>query len=171
MKRIMVIGSSAGAGKSTFARSLSKQLDIPVYHLDTLYWKPGWVEEDKEAFRSKQEGIVQADNWIIEGNYSSTFYIRVNRADTIISVHQPLWLCLYRVFKRRVMYHGKSRPDLTHGCNEKIDMAFLLFILKTYRSRKKKHKELIHTFKQANQERSVYVLSGTKEINSFLNTL
>ncbi|HEU5138867.1 MAG TPA: topology modulation protein, partial [Bacillales bacterium] len=44
MPRIMVMGASAGTGKSTFAQELSKILNIEVYHLDRLYWKPGWVE-------------------------------------------------------------------------------------------------------------------------------
>lgn len=36
MKKIMVIGVSAGVGKSTFARKLSKKLQIDVHHLDIL---------------------------------------------------------------------------------------------------------------------------------------
>lgn len=44
MKKIMVIGVSAGVGKSTFARKLSKKLQIDVHHLDTLYWLPNWKE-------------------------------------------------------------------------------------------------------------------------------
>ncbi|MFZ0474158.1 MAG: topology modulation protein, partial [Halobacillus sp.] len=44
MKRIMVMGISAGAGKSTFARQLGDQLNISVFHLDVFYWKPGWIE-------------------------------------------------------------------------------------------------------------------------------
>ncbi|MDQ0272841.1 adenylate kinase family enzyme [Cytobacillus purgationiresistens] len=35
--RIMVIGVSAGAGKSTFARKLGDALHLPVYHLDSYY--------------------------------------------------------------------------------------------------------------------------------------
>lgn len=42
MNRIIVIGSS-GSGKSTLSRKLSKSLDLPVYHLDALFWKPNWV--------------------------------------------------------------------------------------------------------------------------------
>lgn len=39
MKRIMLIGSG-GSGKSTLARELGEKLNIPVYHLDVLFWKP-----------------------------------------------------------------------------------------------------------------------------------
>ncbi|MGG1687457.1 hypothetical protein [Pseudalkalibacillus sp. NRS-1564] len=37
MNRIMVMGSSGGAGKSTFARRLGEILDLKVFHLDTLF--------------------------------------------------------------------------------------------------------------------------------------
>jgi adenylate kinase family enzyme len=41
MQKIIVIGSS-GSGKSTFSRKLSRAMNIPVYHLDALFWKPNW---------------------------------------------------------------------------------------------------------------------------------
>ena len=47
MERIVIIGCG-GAGKSTLARQLGKKLNIPVVHLDKLWWKPGWVESSRE---------------------------------------------------------------------------------------------------------------------------
>ena len=41
MKRIMIIGCG-GAGKSTLARQLGEKLNLPVVHLDKLFWLPGW---------------------------------------------------------------------------------------------------------------------------------
>ena len=43
LKRIAIIGSP-GVGKSTFARQLGDITGIEVFHLDRLFWKPGWVE-------------------------------------------------------------------------------------------------------------------------------
>ncbi|MDE5985058.1 MAG: topology modulation protein, partial [Eubacterium sp.] len=37
MKRIIIIGGN-GSGKTTFARQLSKQLDIPLIFIDKIYW-------------------------------------------------------------------------------------------------------------------------------------
>lgn len=36
MNKIAVIGSG-GSGKSTFSRKLGNILNLPVYHLDTMY--------------------------------------------------------------------------------------------------------------------------------------
>ncbi len=47
MSKIIVIGSS-GSGKSTLSRELSHILEIPVYHLDKLFWKPNWVMTTKD---------------------------------------------------------------------------------------------------------------------------
>ena len=47
MSKIIVIGSS-GSGKSTLSRELSNILEIPVYHLDKLFWKPNWVMTTKD---------------------------------------------------------------------------------------------------------------------------
>ena len=47
MKKTAIIGS-CGAGKSTLARQLGEILDIKVIHLDSFYWKPGWVATPKD---------------------------------------------------------------------------------------------------------------------------
>ncbi|MGJ9459265.1 hypothetical protein [Oceanobacillus sp. CF4.6] len=49
MKKVAIIGCS-GSGKSTLARTLGAMLHLPVYHLDALFWQPGWVPTNKEHF-------------------------------------------------------------------------------------------------------------------------
>lgn len=38
MKKIIIIGSG-GAGKSTLAKQLGEKLELPVIHLDALFWR------------------------------------------------------------------------------------------------------------------------------------
>ncbi|RWZ52177.1 topology modulation protein [Halobacillus fulvus] len=168
MKRIMVLGVSSGVGKSTFARQLGELLEIEVTHLDKLHWKPGWVEAPKQEFIDQQKHIVEKEEWIIEGNYSSTYDLRASRADTIIYLELPLTLCLFRVIKRWWTYKGTDRPDLGEGCPEKLDAEFLKFILTTYHSRKGKMRARFRAFQQEDPAKQVIPLRSKRDIESFL---
>lgn len=128
MRRIMVIGCS-GSGKSTFARRLGERLGLPVVHIDALFWEPGWVEAEEGEFRRRVAAATAADAWVMDGNYASkTFDLRLPRADAIVRLEQPRWLCLTRVIWRWLASSGRARPDMVPGCPEKIDWAFLKFI-------------------------------------------
>jgi len=70
-KRIAIVGSP-GAGKSMLAIQLSAILELPVVHLDQLWWRPGWIEAGTDAFDAELERVVSTDTWIIDGNYSRT---------------------------------------------------------------------------------------------------
>ncbi|KAJ5558370.1 hypothetical protein N7535_008582 [Penicillium sp. DV-2018c] len=75
-RKIQVIGVT-GAGKSTFARRLGKQLSIPVCELDTLFHKSragGAISED-DARRTVQALVESNDEWILDGKY--VFAVRV----------------------------------------------------------------------------------------------
>ncbi|ALX49278.1 topology modulation protein [Lentibacillus amyloliquefaciens] len=171
MDRIMVVGVSAGVGKSTFARELGERLNVEVFHLDALHWRPNWVEAPKEDFKSAQKEIVTRKQWIIEGNYSSTYDIRAEKADTIIYLELPLIVCLYRVTKRWLTHIGKTRPDMGNGCKEKLDYTFLKFICTTYRSRKKKMRERLQAFQEMGPEKNVIMLKNKNRIRTYLETL
>ncbi|WP_165996508.1 topology modulation protein [Bacillus sp. Cs-700] len=171
MNRIMVMGASAGAGKSTFAKKLGEILDYEVYHLDALFWKPGWVEASLDEFRTSQEKIALTSRWIIEGNYSNSYDIRVAQADTIIYIDAPRLLCLYRVLKRWITHLGKTRSDMGKGCNEKMEWSFLTFIWTTYYPRKEKMKKRFEEIQQTSPEKTIIVLQNKAEIAIFLQEL
>jgi|SRR5579885_1526421 adenylate kinase family enzyme len=127
MKRIAIIGCS-GSGKSTLARQLGTILDIPVIHLDAIFWLPDWEKTPRDEWRRIQEELIKPECWIIDGHYESTLDIRMAAADTIIFLDYSRTLCLYRVLKRRIQYAGKTRPDLASGCPEKIDREHIQWI-------------------------------------------
>lgn len=169
MQRIVVMASSSGAGKSTFARQLGERLDLPVHHLDVLFWKPGWVESSMEEFSAAQSLVVQQPAWIIEGNYTSTYAIRETRADTLIYLDVSLGLCMWRVVARRVRNHGRTRPDMAAGCQEMLDWAFLWYIVRTYYPRRRRMPERLEDFRQSG--RQVVVLHGHRGQQDFLTRL
>ncbi len=128
MQRILVIGSP-GAGKSTLAHALAGQTGLPLHHLDRMHWLPGWVERDRDEGRAELAEVLAGERWIIDGNYGSLLPMRLERADTVIWLDYPTRLCLWRVLKRWWQYRGKSRPDMTDGCPERLDPEFLLYVL------------------------------------------
>ncbi|MGA9289713.1 MAG: topology modulation protein [Anaerobacillus sp.] len=171
MNRIIVMGVSAGAGKSTFAKKLGDLLDLRVYHLDSLFWKPGWQEATLEEFRASQETVAANSSWIIEGNYSSSFDIRAPRADTLIYLEIPRLVCIYRVLKRWFTHIGQTRSDMGSGCKEKMEWSFLKFIWTTYYPRKQKMKKRFAQFQQMGPEKNVILLRNKAEIINFLHEL
>ncbi len=129
MQRVLIIGP-CGAGKSTLAFELGKRLELPVFHMDKLNWKPGWVEGGKYEIRRQLIDIVNRDRWLIDGNYGGTLAERLMRADTVLYLDFPISLCVGRLLRRIWTYRGRTRPDMTEDCPERFDLAFLLYLIR-----------------------------------------
>lgn len=127
MKRVLFLGC-AGSGKSTYSKILGEKLNIPVTHLDTLYWKPGWIEEEKEVFIKKQQEIMDQDSWILDGNYRDSLDLRLDRCDTIIYIDVPRIVSIIGIYQRYFTYKNRTRDSITAGCEEKIDKSFFNWV-------------------------------------------
>jgi adenylate kinase family enzyme len=127
VRRVLVIGCS-GAGKSVLARRLAKATALPLIELDCLYWRPGWVETPMSEFRDAIARVTQAPDWIIDGNYSTTFDLRMPFADTIVWFDFARWICLYGVLTRMARDYGRTREGMTQGCPERFDATFLRYV-------------------------------------------
>jgi adenylate kinase family enzyme len=127
MRRVLVIGNSGG-GKSTLARKLGAKLGLPVIHLDVLFWRAGWVESDRDDYLARVMAALAAPAWICDGQFTSSFHLRMPLADTIVWIDQPRALCLIRAIWRAVSYRHGGRPDMAEGCREKIDFDFYRYI-------------------------------------------
>jgi adenylate kinase family enzyme len=94
--------------------------------------------------------------------------MRLNACDTVIYLDFSPFVCLYRVLKRNLKYRNTNRPDMTIGCNEKMDFEFLDWIL-SYRKRKKpKVLELLAKFQN---EKNIIILKTAKDVETFLENL
>lgn len=167
MKKIAIIGSG-GAGKSTLARQLSILLDIPVYHMDAFFWKPGWQSIGREELITETTKILEEnDSWIIDGNYGATMDVRLEQADTIIFLHYKTITCLYGITKRRIQYHNKTRPDMGKDCPEKLDWEFFQWV----RQFNKKKVPSIYERLSKLKNKDILVFRNRKQVKKYLTGL
>ena len=166
MERIVIIGCG-GAGKSTLARRLGEKLDIPVVHLDKLWWKPGWVESTPEEFDEKLAAELEKPQWIIDGNFNRTMPQRLGKCDTVIYLDFSRLACLMGVFKRIITTHGKVRPDMGEGCPERFDVDFLKWIWYYNRNNREGNYRLLNEAEGI----GTIVLKNRRMVRRFLRSL
>ena len=166
MERIIIIGCG-GAGKSTLARKLGEVLDLPVVHLDKLFWKPGWVETSHEEFDALLAQELAKDQWIMDGNFNRTMPERMKRCDTIIYLDFSRFACLMGVLKRIITTYGKVRPDMGEGCPERIDLEFLKWVWNFNKNKRESYYKLLNEAENV----ETIVLKNRRAVKLFLKSL
>ena len=164
MRRVLVIGNSGG-GKSTLARKLGAKLGLPVIHLDVLFWRAGWVESDRDDYLARVMAALAAPAWICDGQFTSSFHLRMPLADTIVWIDQPRALCLIRAIWRAVTYRDGGRPDMAEGCREKIDFDFYRYIWTFDREKKPEIEAALAAY---GGQAQIVRLTSDREIAEFL---
>lgn len=163
MERIVIIGCG-GAGKSTLARQLGEKLDIPVVHLDKLFWRPGWVQVSKEEFDKLHREALAREKWIMDGNFDRTMAERITRSDTVIYLDFSRFACLMGVLKRVFTTYGKVRPDMSEGCPERIDWEFLKWVWDFNKNKREKNYRLLNEA----EGKETIVLKNRRAVKKFL---
>ena len=161
MKKIIVIGCP-GSGKSTFSKSLHKITKIPLYHLDMLFWNEDKTTVEKSVFLDRLLKVIQNDEWIIDGNYSSTMELRMQACDTVIFLDYPPEICLSGIKERK----GKARSDMPWV--EREDEAERIELVKNYNTQKRpKVMELLGKY----SHKDIYIFSNRTQAEEFLTKL
>ena len=160
MQRILVIGSP-GAGKSTLAARLAARLGLPLIHLDREYFGAGWTTPNKPEWREHVKALAARPAWVMEGNYASTFDLRVPRATAIIWLDLPRWKCSLSVLWRVVRNYGRPRPDLGTAGPERFDWSFMRWIWSYPRKMRPK---TIRMLQRLRPDQRVYVLRSHSDI-------
>lgn len=162
MKRVLVIGSP-GSGKSTLATQLAQRTGLPIIHLDQEYWRAGWIETSKKEWLSRVANLIARERWIIDGNYSGSLAMRLERADTVIDLEFPAALCVWRIVKRVATSWRRVRPDMAEGCPEQVNFEFLLYTATFPWTARKRTDARLQKFS------GTYIkLNSPREVRSFL---
>ena len=166
MRKILIIGPG-GSGKSTLARRLAELTRLPLIHLDALYWHEGWVPTPQAEWDRVVAELLSLDAWVIDGNYGRTFPVRLAACDAVVFLDLPPWLCIWRLFRRRVQYAGRGRPDLPPGCRDFLSWDFLLWVW-SYRRRRP---GIIEQLGAVERDKRVIILRGQRSIDRFVASL
>ena len=162
MKKILVIGCP-GSGKSYFSKKLSPLLVIPLYHIDTIYWKEDGEHITREELIKEYDKIFKKDSYILDGNYKSTLYYRINYSDTIFFFDLPKDVCMEGLKQRR----NKYRDDVPKILSKKsIDG-----LIKAIENFDKDDKPLILEEFKKHPEVNVITFHSREEADAYLESL
>jgi len=169
MQRVMIIGQP-GSGKSRLAPVLGQRTGLPVIHIDTIHWQPGWVERSYDEKTRLCREVEARDQWIFEGGHSATWDRRVIRADLLIWIDRSARLRFWRVLLRTWLHRGRPRPDLPEDCPELLGNLpeFFKFMWRTRHSARAEMKQLAET---APSECRVVYLQSNRQTALFLSTV
>jgi adenylate kinase family enzyme len=92
----------------------------------------------------------------------------MEEADTIIYFDLPRWVTIYRIIKRRIQYHGKTRPDLNERCPEKLHWEFIKWV---WNYKKTKRPRIIAKLEKHAIEKKIIILRSQKEVSRLIETI
>ncbi len=102
MRRVAIIASASGNGKTTLGRELASRLGVPFVELDAIVHGP---ELDRDLRRRSQRRTSSRSwtrtGWVVDGAYQHKIGdLVVDAADTIVWLDLPLRVWLPRLLKR-----------------------------------------------------------------------
>jgi len=124
--KIFIVGIVA-SGKTTFARKLSKELNIPYYEGDCIVWKNTNEGRLKRTPKEQEKLIGDIDkngDWIIEGTYRESYKCLLDISNKIIYLDIPIIIRIFRIIRRFI--RQKLRIESCHYKSD-FDMLKMMF--------------------------------------------
>lgn len=169
MHRVLIIGN-AGSGKTTFAKQLAEKLNLPLIHLDRLYWCGDWEHLSRDEFDVMLQEELERPQWIIDGNFNRTIPHRLQYCDTVFFFDLPTVTCLTGITKRTLSNHGKSREDMGGNCVERFD-AQKRSLYRNVMTFNKQHRKDYYDLLSKAQHAKVIVFKSRRQAKAFLDSM
>jgi adenylate kinase family enzyme len=169
VRRVAIISTASGNGKTTTGRALAERLGVPFVELDALHHGPNWAEPSADEFHARVEPIVASKAWVIDGTYRNKLGdLVLEQAEVILWLDLPLYVWLPRLL-RRTARRIIRREELWAGNRERLrDVihprnSVVVYALRGYRERRR-------TFPVALARFPVVRLRTTAEVEWFLSS-
>jgi len=166
LERIIIIGGN-GCGKTTFSKEISSKLNLPLIHLDTLYWRDNWQNASNDEFDELLLRELIKPRWIMDGNFGRTIPLRLKYCDTVIYMDFPRIKCIYGVIERVIKNYGKSRSDMGGYCPEKFDFKFLKSVWNFNKNNRKRYYAMLNNTDNI----KIVIFKNHKKIREFIKRL
>lgn len=130
MAKIYIIGS-VGSGKTTLAKRLSGELNIPYYELDSVTWEyhPNGLDRRRspEEVQSIFQSILSKSDWIMENVGKEMYSEAYEKADLIIYIDLRKDILYRRIIvrwlKQKVgLYQAPVKPTF-HALRQMLGWA------------------------------------------------
>jgi adenylate kinase family enzyme len=168
--RVVIVGTSC-SGKSTLARELSRRLGTPHVELDELFWGPNWTARSAEDFLASVDRTTAEPMWIVDGNYSATRGLVLQRATSVIWLNYPLSTLMRRAVNR-TFRRLVTRERIFNGNREPL-LGFLhlhwipWWVLQSYRRLRREYATLFASPEFAHLR--VLEIGSARELETFLS--
>jgi adenylate kinase family enzyme len=170
VRRVCLIASASGNGKTRTRRALAGRLGVPFYELDALHHGPNWKPATREELLARVEPIVASEAWVIDGTYRGTIGDVVpDAADTVVWLDLPLYVWLprlvrrtaRRVIRKEELWGGNRERwrDVLHPTN-----SVVIYALRNYRRTR-------HTLETELARFDLARLRSTAKVDRFLRSV
>ncbi len=161
INKISIIGGS-GTGKTTLSESLSKDVNIPVYHIDGIHHLKNWKVRDSNERDKIILDLIKKEKWIIDGTYHSTLQARLEKSDLIIYLDYSTLAQVKGALGRFIKNHGKEKPEIP-GCNEQMTFKFFIFVVNW---RKNKRQFIIDALENIDKDK-ILIFKNRRKLNKW----
>ncbi len=124
--RVLVVGNG-GSGKTWLASRLADVWRVPAIHLDLFRYDETGRQRSDEAFETlTADALSASDAWVCDGNYLSSLSFRAARANTIVFLDVPWFVCLGSIVWRHVRFKGRRAEDARHA--DRLNWSFISYV-------------------------------------------